>query len=68
MLAPVLSVPLSRIVTHGDLYAVTFYPVANTRDVVAPGKVKLYQLTDDTLYVDEVGACFVGLTLDQRGA
>ena len=68
MLAPTLSVPLGRVISHGDLYAVTLHPVANLRDVVGPKQVKLYQFTDDALYVHDVGACFVGDGLEQRGA
>jgi hypothetical protein len=68
MFAPILSVPLGRLVTHGDLYAVTFNPVARPRDVVAPDQVQIDQVSDDSLYVHGVGACFVGPALAQRGA
>lgn len=62
--APVLSVPLGQIMSHGDLYAVTFNPVEHPRDVVAPRQVKFYVLTDESLYVHDVGALFVGPTLN----
>lgn len=66
MLAAVI--PTGRIVAQFDLYAVTFSPVAHPDRIAVPDEVQIDEVSDKSLYVHHVGACFVGSSLDQRGA